>query len=139
MEIFEFSVYFPSTPSKLKIQVFVLLFLVTLFISPSILSLWELHALSFYKPLVAYSNVDDVVWCIPVLIYQFNFIHNIGHSMGELILVAVVHGSLWPVPANIITIQSYTQGRRQDFSKRGSVCVNFANHTHLKPRPLFAN
>ena len=29
-----------------------LLFLVTLFISPSILSLWELHALSFYKPLV---------------------------------------------------------------------------------------
>ena len=28
-----------------------LLFLVTLFISPSILSLWELHALSLYKPL----------------------------------------------------------------------------------------
>ena len=25
-EIFEFSVYFPSTPSKLKVQVFVLLF-----------------------------------------------------------------------------------------------------------------
>ena len=45
-EIFKFSVYFPSTPSKLKVQVFVLLFLVTLFISPSILSLWELHALS---------------------------------------------------------------------------------------------
>ena len=51
-EILEFSVYFPSIPSKLKVQVFVLLFLVTLFISPSILSLWELHALSLYKPLV---------------------------------------------------------------------------------------
>ena len=35
-EILELSVYFPSTPSKLKVQVFVLLFLVTLFISPSI-------------------------------------------------------------------------------------------------------
>ena len=33
-EIFEFSVYFPSI---------VLLFLVTLFISPSMLSLWELQ------------------------------------------------------------------------------------------------
>ena len=51
-EIFECSVYFPSTPSKL----FVLLFLVTLFISPSILPLWELHALSLYKPLVQASN-----------------------------------------------------------------------------------
>ena len=48
-EIFEFSVY----PSKLKVQVFVLLFLVTLFISPSILSL--LHALSLYKPLAIYT------------------------------------------------------------------------------------
>ena len=53
-KFFEFSVYFPS---KLKIQVFVLLFLVTLFISPSILSLWELHALSFYKPLLVQAIV----------------------------------------------------------------------------------
>ena len=43
----ETSVYFPS---KLKVQV-LLLFLVTVFILPSILSLWELHALSLYKPL----------------------------------------------------------------------------------------
>ena len=47
-KFFEFSVYFPS---KLKFQVFVLLFLATLSISPSILPLWELHALSLYKPL----------------------------------------------------------------------------------------
>ena len=55
-EILEFSVYFPSTPSKLKVQVFVL---VTLFISPSILSLWELHALSLYKPLVRVINIGN--------------------------------------------------------------------------------
>ena len=30
-KFFEFSVYFHSTPSKLKVQVFVLLFLVTLY------------------------------------------------------------------------------------------------------------
>ena len=55
-EILEFSVYFPSTPSKLKVQVFVL---VTLFISPSILSLWELHALSLSKPLVRVINIGN--------------------------------------------------------------------------------
>ena len=42
-EILKFSVYFPS---KFKVQVLVLLFLVTLFILPSIIGLWELHALS---------------------------------------------------------------------------------------------
>ena len=50
-EILEFSVYFPSTPSKLKVQV-----LIFFFISPSILSLWELHALSLYKPLIEGQN-----------------------------------------------------------------------------------
>ena len=59
-EILEFSVYFPSTPSRLNVQVFVLLFLVTLFISPSILSLWELHALFLYKPLPLHTVVKGI-------------------------------------------------------------------------------
>ena len=63
-EIFESSVYFPSTPSKLKVQVFVLLFLVTLFISPSILPLWELHALSLYKPLLRASTCGNSTACL---------------------------------------------------------------------------
>ena len=72
-EILEFSVYFPSTPSKLKVQVFVLLFLVTLFISPSILSLWELHALSLYKPLIQMAGPSYLLYCGYVTISSREF------------------------------------------------------------------
>ena len=47
-EIFEFSA---STPSKLKVQVFVLLFLVTLYFAVyTLLPLWELHPSLFISP-----------------------------------------------------------------------------------------
>ena len=66
------SVYFPSTPSKLNVQVFVFLFLVTLFILPSILSLWELHALSLYKPLCKQRAIPEI-WSLENFVLIFNY------------------------------------------------------------------